>query len=273
MGAGSVFGNVPGADALVNLCRLKSFFVRQDFKTGRGADRPLTEGLEWFTDWQSRYGVTLPFAVAYSLPTSAQLMIDLAKEHPHQVTILSIGPMTNLALAARLEPDFISLVKEVVAMGGSFGDEQEIPEFNMHCDPEAAYIVLNAGWHLTLFGLNITGQVKYTRQEFAALKGNHPATLLFQQMAPGWIDRVEEMGWERGGCALHDAVAAAYLVNPSLFQFKKIGISVELHDISKRGVIRFNDHNPSLPQARVATRVDVTGCHDLVWSYIQNCGE
>ena len=273
LGAGSVFGNVPGADALVNLCRLKSFFPRQDFKTGRGVDQPLVEGLEWFKDWQAGYGATLPFDLPGSMPTSARLMIDLVRQHPHQVTILAIGPMTNLALAARLEPDFIPLVKEVVAMGGSFGSDSEIPEFNMHCDPEAAHIVLNAGWDLTLFGLNITGQVKYTRQEFAALKGTHPVTLLLQQMAPGWIDRVEEMGWEHGGCALHDAVAAAYLVKPSLFQFKKTGIRVELHDISKRGVIRFNDHDPSLPQVRVATRVDVTGCHDLIWSYIQACEE
>ncbi len=273
LGAGSVFGNVPIADALVNLSRLKSYFAHQECKIGTGAEQPLVEGLEWFTEWQSGYGKTLPFEVPGSLPSSTRLMIDLVREHPHQVTLLSIGPMTNLALAARLEPDFIPLVKEVVAMGGSFGKQPEASEFNSHCDPEAAHIVLNAGWNLTLFGLNITRQMKFTRQEFTALKGTHPATMLLKKMAQGWIDRVEKMGWEEGGCSLHDAVTAAYLVKPSLFQFRKIGISVELHDISKRGVVRFNDHDLSLPQARVATQVDVEGCHDLIWSYIQKCEE
>ena len=270
LGAGSVFGNVPCADALVNLCRLKAFFHQRELKIGRGAERPLVEGLEWFGEWQTGYGPTLPFSVPAGLPTSARLMIDLVKAYPRQVTLLAIGPMTNLALAARLEPDFVPLVKEVAAMGGSFDSRQEIPEFNLHCDPEAAHIVLNAGWPLTLFGLNITGQVKYSREEFAALKGTHPVTRLFQQMAPGWIDRVEGMGWEHGGCALHDAVAAAYLLQPSLFQFQQTRIRVELHDIAKRGVIRFAD-DLALPQARVATSVHAAACHDLVWSHIQAC--
>lgn len=271
LGAGSVFGNVRYTDALTNLCRLQSFYHRQDIKIGSGVDRPLTEDMEWFSEWQSRYGHTLSFNVPKDLPTSVQLMIDLVKKHPHQVTILSIGPMTNLALAVRLEPDFVPLVKEVVTMGGSFGDKQEMPEFNIHCDPEAAHIVLNAGWNLSLIGINITRQVKYTRYEFAVLKGTHQATLLLREMAPGWIGRMEEMGWEHGGCALHDAVAAAYLLDQSLFQFKKIGVRVELHDISKRGVVYFNDSDPALPQVQVAMNVNVMGCHDLVWSSIKHC--
>jgi purine nucleosidase len=271
LGAGSIFGNVPCGDALVNLCRLQSFFNRSDILSGRGTNKPLIENMEWFSGWLSSYGETLPFEVSKNLPTSTHLMIDLVKEHPHQVTILAIGPLTNLALAVQLEPDFIPLVKEVVAMGGSFGSKQEIPEFNMHCDPEAADIVFNAGWNLKLVGINITGQVKYTRKEFASLKGSHSATLLLQKMAPGWIDRMEEMGWEHGGCALHDAIPVAYLLNQSLLTFNNTGVKVELHDIPKRGVIHFDDADPSLPQALVATDVDVMGCHDMVWSYIQNC--
>ena len=271
LGAGSVFGNVPCRDALVNLSRMRSFFARQDIPLGHGTDLPLIEGVDWFSEWQSRYQPTLPFEVPESIPSSAQLMIDLVKANPHEVTLLSIGPMTNLALAARLDPDFIPLVKNVVAMGGSFGSTEDNPEFNVRCDPEAVQMVFNTGWDLNLFGINITGQVKYPRAEFAALKGTHPTTRLLKEMAPGWIDRMEEMGWEQGGCALHDAVAVAFLLDPSLFQFKKIGVRVELHDRSKRGVIHFDDTDRQLPQAGVATVVDVKGCHDLVWSLIQKC--
>lgn len=271
LGAGSVFGNVRNSDALVNLCRLQSFFNRQDIKIGRGTDLPLVDRMEWFSEWQSHYGSTRPFLVPAQIPPSARLIIELVKTYPHQVTILCIGPMTNLALAARLEPDFISMVKEVVAMGGSFGSDLDFPEFNVRCDPEAAHIVLNAGWKLRLIGLNITSQVKYTRSEFTELKGTHPATLLLKEMAPAWIDRMEEMGWEKDGCALHDAVAVAYLLKESLFNFKEVGIGVELHDKSKRGATFFDVENHRLPKARVAINVDIKGCHDLVWSQIQKC--
>ncbi len=156
-------------------------------------------------------------------------------------------------------------------MGGSFGAEREPPEFNMRCDPEAAQVVFHAGWQLSLIGIDITRQVKYTRAEFAALKGGHPATRLLKEMAPGWIDRVESMGWEQDGCSLHDAVAAAYLLNNSLLQFEKIGVEVELHDIPRRGVVYMRKNDSGIPQARVATGIDVKACHDLVWSHIQLC--
>ena len=271
LGAGSVFGNVPCPDALVNLCRLRSCFDKHALLIGRGADLPLVQGTDWFSEWQSHYGATYPFDVPDSLPTSAQLMIDLVKAHPHQVTILCIGPLTDLALAARLQPDFIPLVKEVVAMGGSYGGEGASPEFNIHCDPEAAHIVFSAGWKLTLLGLDLTRRVEFSRQEFTGLKGDHPATRLLKDQASIWIDRVEAMGWEQGGCSLHDAVAVAYILDRSLFQVREAGVQVELLDKKTRGLTRISESSPSRPRANLVVGVNVKPCHDLIWSHIQLC--
>jgi inosine-uridine nucleoside N-ribohydrolase len=273
MGAGSVHGNVSCADAMVNLSRLRSFFKRDDVRLGRGADLPLVEDPRWFTEWRSQYKATLPFEVPVSLPTSAQLMIDLVRAHPGKVTILSIGPLTNLALAARLEPDFISQVKEVIAMGGSYGTSPDTPEFNLRCDPEAAHIVFCAGWKLTLLGLNLTRRVVFHRQEFAELKGNHPATRLLKDMAPTWIDRMEKMGWEIGGCALHDAVAVAYILDSSLFERKETGVRVELQDKEVRGKTHFFEIDSSMPRAGLVVDMDLQSCHDFIWSHIQDCEE
>lgn len=272
-GAGSVYGNVPCPDAMINLSRLCSFCKRDDVPLGRGANLPLLEGPDWFAEWQANYKPTLPFPVPESLPTSAQLMIDLVKAHPGEITLLSIGPMTNLALAARLQPDFIPLVKEVVVMGGSYDSDTDLPEFNIRSDPEAAHIVLTAGWKTTLLGLNITRRMVFTRKEFTDLNGTHPATRLLKEMAPAWIDRMEEMDWENGGCALHDAVAVAYILDKSLFKYKDIDVCVELRDKISRGVTRFSDAEPAHHHASVVVDVDVQRCHDLIWSYIQNCEE
>lgn len=272
-GAGSVYGNVHCPDALINLSRLISFFKRDDIPLGCGANLPLVEGPDWFAEWQALYKPTPPFPIPAILPTSAQLMIDLVKAHPGKITLLSIGPMTNLALAARLQPDFVPLVKEVVAMGGSYGSDTDLPEFNIRCDPEAAHIVLTAGWKLTLLGLDLTRRIVFTRQEFADLQGNHPATRLLKEMAPVWIDRMEKMGWEKGGCALHDAVAVAYILDRSIFKSREVGISVELQDNLSRGVTRFSNEDTILPNATVVVDVEVRKCHDLIWSYIQQCEE
>ncbi len=272
-GAGSVYGNVCCADALVNLSRLRSFFRREDVRLGRGADLPFVEDPSWFTEWHSQYQANLPFDVPAQLPTSAQLMIDLVRAQPGKVTLLSIGPLTNLALAARLEPDFISQVKEVIVMGGSHGADGEPPEFNIRCDPEAAHIVFFAGWKLTMLGLNLTRRMVFKRQEFAELKGNHPATKLLKELAPIWIDRMEQMGWEEGGCALHDAVAVAYILDGSMFQNKEASVSVELLDKKTRGATRFSESDPSLPRTRLVMDVKVQLCHDLIWSHIQHCEE
>ena len=123
-------------------------------------------------------------------------------------TVDASGAMSKMKMTAGSDRDIIPLVREVVTMGGAFGESQT-PEFNARCDPEAAAIVLNAGWPIRLFGLDITRRVHFSREEFAALPENDPAVALLKRQAPGWIERIESMGWDHGGCALHDAVAAS----------------------------------------------------------------
>ena len=67
------------------------------------------------------------------------LIIDTVKQNPNEVTLVAVGPLTNLALAARLAPEIVPLVRMVVTMGGSFNENDTEPEFNAHCDPEAAH--------------------------------------------------------------------------------------------------------------------------------------
>ena len=117
----------------------------------------------------------------------------------------------------------------VVVMGGSFNERDPSPEFNARCDPEAAQIVFNAGWPVHTLGLDVTRRVHFSRRDFASLPVGNPAVELLRTQAPGWIDRMEEMGWDRT-VALHDAVAAAYLVDDTLFQTRDTCVEIELSD-------------------------------------------
>jgi inosine-uridine nucleoside N-ribohydrolase len=269
LGAGSVFGNVPVHDAALNLDRLLTWLDGKHIPLGLGAESPLLTDMTWFDSWQSSYGQTLPWNFRLPAERAANLMIRTIRDHPGQVSILSLGPMTNLALAVRLDPDIVPLTREVIVMGGSFNIQDPTPEFNIRCDPEAAKIVFSSGWKVHILGLDITRRLPFSRNDFAFLPHGNPAVELLRSQAPGWIERMEVMGWEQDGCALHDAVAAAYLVDHTIFQTEETCVEVELVDIDLRGVTRFSSATRDKPIVRVITDVDIQKCRDLIWSRIE----
>jgi len=268
VGGGSVFGNVPLRDAALNLDRLLTWMGGKDIPLGLGAERPLIADTTWFESWQSKYGKTLPWNIRPANYLAANLIIHIIRSNPRQVSILSLGPMTNLALAIRLDPAIIHFTREVIVMGGSFTVQNPEPEFNVRCDPEAAQIVFSAGWNVHILGLDITRRVHFSRRDFASLPKHNPAVELLRAQAPGWIDRMEEMGWEQDGCALHDAVAATYLVDQAIFQLQESSVEVELANPNSRGITRFSSMIENRSIVKVITDINTVKCRDLIWSHL-----
>jgi inosine-uridine nucleoside N-ribohydrolase len=269
-GIGSVFGNVPLKDANRNLARFLKMAGRMDIPLAQGAAGPLEGDMSWFKEWQSGYSATLSVE-DYEEPreSSADMLVRLANAHPDQLSVIAIGPSTNLALALEKDPEIAFKVKQVVAMGGSFGSQPQAPEFNVHCDPSAARKICAADWPLTLLGLDITRQAAFSRAKFAALPGSNPLLNLLKEQADGWITRVESMGWEKGGCSLHDAVAAAYLLEPGLFG--SVPVEVEISDGSKLplGTTLLSPVPRSQGSTtRVVSTVKAKKVRDYIWSFI-----
>ena len=269
IGAGSIFGNVPLKDAALNLDRILTWLDADSVPVALGAAQPILADMSWFQDWQSAYGETLPWTPQPVNLLAANLIIHLVETHPNEVSLLSLGPMTNLALAVRLHPEIISLTREIIVMGGSFNEQDPSPEFNARCDPEAARIVFSAGWSVHTLGLDVTRRVHFSRREFASLPDGNPAVELLRTQAPGWIERMEEMSWDQDGCALHDAVAAAYLVDSTMFQTQDTCVEVELSDPRLRGATRFSPASKDGPIVKVITDLDTEKCRDLIWSLLQ----
>ena len=258
-------GNTTLENAVHNSRRLLAYLERTDLPLGRGAAHGLIEEKAWFAGWQASYGETPPWPDDFPLPLAANLIIDIVRANPGQVTLIAVGPLTNLALAVRLAPDIVPLVRQVVTMGGSLADTDN-PEFNAHCDPEAAHVVLNAGWPLRLIGLEITSQVPFSRADFASLPDDDPALKLLKTQAAGWIDRVESKGWSHDGCALHDALAVAAVFDESLFTWQETAVSVTLHPENQRGITRAVPQVGSLVETAVS--VNAERCRELIWSYL-----
>ncbi len=264
-------GNTTLDNVLHNSRRLLAYLERPDLPLGCGAAHALIEEKAWFAEWQAGYRPTPRWPDETALPLAANLIIDTVRANLGQVTLIAVGPLTNLALAVRLAPDIVPLVRQVVTMGGSLADSPAgapEPEFNARCDPEAAHIVLHAGWPLRLIGLEITGQVQFARADFAHLPDDNPALALLKMQAAGWIDRVESMGWGSSGCALHDALAVAAVLDETLFDWRETAVSVTLHPENQRGITRAVPQVGSLVETAVS--VDVERCRERIWSYLVN---
>jgi purine nucleosidase len=164
--------------------------------------------------------------------SAADRIVELVRAHPGEITLLAIGPLTNLALALRAAPDIADLVAEVVVMGGAFGEGGRggnvtpFAEANIHNDPEAAAEVLSGAWPVTLVGLDVTTRCVLSKAAIKALSTNSAGSFV-DAVTQGYV---EAYGRFDGldGCCLHDVAAAAYVLQPGLFTVRAGGLSVAL---------------------------------------------
>ncbi|MFZ0885855.1 MAG: nucleoside hydrolase, partial [Candidatus Acidiferrales bacterium] len=171
-----VAGNVTADVGLDNALRITSLAGKCDVPVAKGAAGPLTQKLNTEEFWNGANGVggaELPAKRCEAASSfGPDLIIQLVHRFPHQITLIPIGPLTNIALAVSKDRTIVPLVKGVVLMGGSItgGNVNAASEFNLHSDPEAASIVFNAGWPLVMVGLDVTEHTLITNADVARME-------------------------------------------------------------------------------------------------------
>ncbi|KAJ0258966.1 Inosine/uridine-preferring nucleoside hydrolase domain-containing protein [Hirschfeldia incana] len=191
------------------------------------------------------------------------------------LTILALGPLTNLAIAIKRDSSFASKVKKIVVLGGAFfslGNVNPAAEANIYNDPEAADVVFTCGADITVVGINITTQLKLSDDDLLALresKGKHAK--LLSDMCKFYRDwHVKSDGVY--GVYLHDPVSFVAVVRPDLFTYKKGVVRVETqgicvgHTLMDQGLKRWNGSNPwvGYSPVSVAWTVDVDGVLEYI---------
>ncbi len=199
----------------------------------RGASRPLVrphQDAAYFYDEGGLGGAQLPRStVAIGADRGPAALIRLARLRPGELTLVMLGPLTNLAIALNVEPELPQLLKSVVVMGGAYavpGNTTPAAEFNILVDPEAAEQVFTAPFSdLTAVGLDVTEQVALTRDDWDAVNSADslpaPARLL---RAVGTF-AFSRLGRDR--FSLHDPLAVAVAVDRTLIGVKELAIAVE----------------------------------------------
>jgi purine nucleosidase len=202
---------------------------------------------------------------------AARHLVERVMAEPGELTIVAIGPLTNVALALALEPRMATAVKEIVAMGGVYLGQTNLAtmpgEFNFWVDPDAAAMVLASGAALRLVGLDVTRQVRLSVGDAARLRGDGGE---FGQLAAActeeWIAHLQKTtpGDERGldDCALHDPLAVAAVTRPDLLTWRAAHVRVETTTETTRGVAvadLLTSDSPPEPNCAIAVSVDVDG--------------
>ncbi len=232
LGVTSVFGN-----STIEITTRNALYLAGRFAPGtpvaRGAAAPLRRAAPAPIDWihgSDGLGNT-GFGLADRSPLDPRpahrFIIDTVRALPHEVTLLAVGPLTNLALALGEDPEIASLVKQVVVMGGAFGangingNVSPAAEANMLGDPDAADIVFGAQWSVAIVGLDVTERTIMTTEYLARLRDEAGEAGRFVWDVSRHYEAFHQSSAGLAGTYVHDSSAVAYLLAPQLYTTRK----------------------------------------------------
>ncbi|WP_019953820.1 nucleoside hydrolase [Yoonia vestfoldensis] len=235
LGLTAVAGNVPLPLTEKNARIICELAGRPDIKVFAGCDAPLARALVTAEHVHGKTGLDGPQMADPVMPLQDQHAVDfiidtLRSEPAGSVTLVPVGPLTNIATAFQRAPDIIPRVQEIVLMGGAYfevGNITPAAEFNIYVDPEAAKIVFDAGVPLVVMPLDVTHKALTTKARIDAFRAMGTKV---GDMVAAWTDFFERFDMEKygsEGAPLHDPCTVAYLIDPSLFTGRLINVEIE----------------------------------------------
>ncbi len=244
LGITAVAGNVPLALTQKNVRIICELAGRTDIPVYAGADAPLRHKLVTAEHVHGKTGLDGPRLPDPQMPLADGHAVDfiietLTAQPAGTVTLVPLGPLTNIATAFEKAPHITGKVAEIVLMGGAYfevGNITPTAEFNIYVDPEAAEIVFKSGVPLTVMPLDVTHKALTTRPRVEAFRnlGNQSG-----RMVAEWTDFFERFDKEKYGSAgapLHDPCTIAYLLDPDLFKGRHINVEIETQSQLTRGM-------------------------------------
>ncbi len=271
----TVVGNVSHEKGHRNARQLLEFLGRTDVPVCRGAEKPLlreTRHAEGFHGNTGLGDAVLPEPRMRSDARNAtQVIHQKAEELGKDLTLVAIGPLTNVAAALISDPTLAETVNGLVIMGGAFnltpyglGNANAVAEFNVWHDPEAARIVFNSGIPMVCAGLDTTTHPDYRMSQtmFEEIKARDTRkSRLVADLCGGLVRRFN-------GFSLHDPMAVAYVVDATMFRTEKYKVNVETQGELTRGMTvvdrrRYHRANDN-PNAEIIVEVDANRFHRLI---------
>lgn len=243
----TTFGNTDTSIATENTLKILELLGRPEIPVARGVARSLINPYKRMADHvhgsNGLGDVELPAPSFKAVDEHAiDLMIRVVKENPGEITLVPVGPITNVALALTKAPEIAKLARGIVIMGstifhpGIHGPIPPMVDANFANDPEAAHIVLQSGANVTLVGMDVTMTTLLSTDMMAEIsrEGDHAAQTLMK-ITEFYVDSYKTMYPGITGCGLHDPLAVAIAEDPSLATMERMYVDIELHGELTRG--------------------------------------
>ncbi len=258
-----VAGNVPVDQGVVNTLKILALGGRGDIPVARGAAAPLVGKLTTSKHVHGEFGmgdVELPTPDLRPYEgTAIDLIVSKVEQHPGEITLIPLGPLTNIAMALRLRPDLVPKIKEIVLMGGAIFEGNITPaaEFNIYNDPEAANIVFASGVPIVMVGLDVTTKTVFESKYWKDFEGSADPVGRLVLSLNGYYKR------NRGSDILmHDPLAVGVAIDPSFVTSEAAYVEVETRGDKTRGETVVNRRGFRLrfeegPQYKSAVREDI----------------
>ncbi len=239
----------------------------------RGSHRPLVREVEVADSIHGESGLDGPVLPEPTLALDPRHAVDfiidtVMASEPGEITLVPTGALTNIAMAVRKEPRIASRVKQVVLMGGgvNVGNWSATSEFNIVIDPEAAHIVFNESWPLTMVGLDLTHEALATPEVAAAIAavGTGPARFVGELLEFFGHTYRDQQGFEYP--PVHDPCAVAFVIDPTVMQTVRVPLDIELTGTLTLGMTVADFRNPAPDDCttQVARSLD----HPKFWALV-----
>ncbi|MBC3766182.1 nucleoside hydrolase [Neptunicella marina] len=241
LGLTTVFGNVPVEMSANNALVLCEMAERSDVPVTMGMSRPLigrASTYAHFVHGDDGFGNTgyIPAKTELDGRNSPQFIVDMVNKYPGEISLVPIGPLTNIAMAVRLDPSIVSKVKRVVIMGGAAyvpGNVNPVGEANIWNDPWSAQIVFEQDWDVTMIGLDITNKLRYNQEFLDELeKGNSKLGGFVNRISQFYMDFYSK-GQTTRDCRFHDVMTLVYILHPEWFETMKAKVMVSCEDMTR----------------------------------------
>ena len=252
-----------------------------DIPVYAGCDRPMVRDKVIAADIHGSTGldgpVFPPLLKRLEPEHAVQFLIRTLLESEGDITVVTTGPMTNLAMAMRLEPKITEKIRRIVLMGGSFTNGNVTPaaEFNILADAEAASVCFRSGRPITMVGLDVTRKALCYPEivERMGRIGNRASNLFVALMGHFCKTQKQIFGWEGG--PLHDPVTIAYLIDPEVLVTKPMNVQIDIRSTQSYGRTNcdYYGYQKLPPTAEVAVDIDVARFWDIVETGLRRYSE
>lgn len=274
LGVTAVAGNVPLALTSVNARKVCELAGRTDMRVFAGASEPIDRPLVTAENVHGKTGLDGPDLPEPTMPLQPGHAVDfiietLLAHPPGEVTLCTLGPLTNIAMALQRAPEIADRIGQIVMMGGGFfegGNTTPAAEFNIYVDPHAAHVVFTSGIKLTMHPLDVTHKALMTRAWIDSLRALGTKTGAAAAAMLDFYERFDMEKYGGEGGPLHDPCVLAYLLKPELFAGKDCSVQIETGSELTMGmtVVDWWNVTPAAPNCRVINAIDAQGFYELI---------